>query len=99
MKSTRFGQGAEMSGTPDVRYRRYIAVTMTLALALALAACGNPDDTGPAVTTSEPTTAAVPHDVELAPEFASIDAWHNSEPLTLAGLRGSTVLIVFFSDT
>ncbi len=33
-----------------------------------------------------------------APEFGSIDSWHNSEPLTLAGLRGSPVLLVFWAD-
>ncbi|MFW6074510.1 MAG: hypothetical protein ACOC9Y_02880 [Chloroflexota bacterium] len=33
-----------------------------------------------------------------APELGSIDEWHNSEPMTLADLRGSTVLLVFWAD-
>lgn len=56
---------------------------------------------------SEPTAAdepvaespaPEPEAVELAPEFGSIDSWHNSEPVTLADLRGSPVLLVFWAD-
>ena len=56
---------------------------------------------------SEPTTldqpaadtpAPEPEPAELAPEFVALDSWHNSEPLTLAGLRGSPVLLVFWAD-
>lgn len=32
-----------------------------------------------------------------APEFAGIDGWLNSEPLTIAGLRGKVVLIDFWA--
>ena len=32
-----------------------------------------------------------------APEFAGIDRWLNSEPLTLAGLRGKVVLVDFWT--
>jgi hypothetical protein len=36
---------------------------------------------------------------ELAPELQQLDDWTNSAPLTLEGLRGRVVLIVFWSDT
>jgi len=36
-------------------------------------------------------------DFGLAPEFAGINAWLNSEPLTMAGLRGKVVLIDFWT--
>lgn len=32
-----------------------------------------------------------------APEFAGIEAWHNTPPLTMAGLRGKVVLVDFWT--
>ena len=34
-----------------------------------------------------------------APDFAGIDRWFNSKPLTLASLRGRVVLIDFWTYT
>jgi cytochrome c biogenesis protein CcdA/thiol-disulfide isomerase/thioredoxin len=36
-------------------------------------------------------------DYGVAPEFAGIETWLNSEPLTLAGLRGKVVLVDFWT--
>jgi thiol-disulfide isomerase/thioredoxin len=41
--------------------------------------------------------AASLFDHGLAPEFAGIDQWLNSTPLTMAGLRGRVVLIDFWT--
>lgn len=46
--------------------------------------------------TDTPAPEAAPENP--APELGSIDSWHNSEPLTLAELRGSPVLLVFWAD-
>ncbi|MBA2451630.1 MAG: hypothetical protein H0V47_00555 [Chloroflexia bacterium] len=35
--------------------------------------------------------------VDLAPELLSVEAWYNSEPLTLEALRGEPVLLVFWA--
>jgi thiol-disulfide isomerase/thioredoxin len=40
---------------------------------------------------------ARPADVEPAPEFQGISAWVNSEPLTMAGLRGRVVVVHFWT--
>jgi thiol-disulfide isomerase/thioredoxin len=44
-----------------------------------------------------PAHAAAPADTHAAPEFAGIDTWLNSEPLTLAQLRGKVVLVDFWT--
>jgi thiol-disulfide isomerase/thioredoxin len=36
-------------------------------------------------------------DLGLAPELSGISTWFNSEPLTLAGLRGKVVLVHFWT--
>ncbi|MGH8787210.1 MAG: thioredoxin family protein [Cupriavidus necator] len=41
--------------------------------------------------------AAAPADYGKAPEFTGIDKWLNSEPLTVAGLRGKVVLVDFWT--
>lgn len=40
--------------------------------------------------------AALP-DYGAAPEIAGVQQWHNSPPLTLAGLRGKVVLVDFWT--
>ena len=49
-----------------------------------------------------PVASALPSNVALedlgrAPEFAGIDAWINSEPLTIRSLRGKVVLVEFWT--
>ncbi|MDO5065843.1 MAG: thioredoxin family protein [Propionibacteriaceae bacterium] len=46
----------------------------------------------PLPSTTEATTTARP-----APELTGIEAWLNSEPVTLAGLRGKVVLVDFWT--
>ncbi|MEZ4569810.1 MAG: hypothetical protein R2849_05675 [Thermomicrobiales bacterium] len=53
-----------------------------------------------AAAVPDPTATPVPVDEpeDPAPGLGSIDSWHNSPPLTLAELRGSPVLLVFWAD-
>lgn len=39
----------------------------------------------------------MPREGEVAPEFVGIDAWVNSEPLSLQALRGKVVLVEFWT--
>lgn len=50
----------------------------------------------PAAGEESQDEAAEPED--LAPEFGSIDNWYNGDPTTLAALRGTPVLLVFWAD-
>src|SRR4029453_9371144 len=43
--------------------------------------------------------AAAPANYGKAPEFTGIEKWLNSEPLTVAGLRGKVVLVDFWTYT
>jgi cytochrome c biogenesis protein CcdA/thiol-disulfide isomerase/thioredoxin len=45
-----------------------------------------------------PASSGLP-ELGEAPEFAGVTRWHNSEPLTLAALRGKVVLIDFWTYT
>ena len=63
------------------------AVTMTATDAVMVEECEAP----------EPTTQVA--DGDLAPELAGITAWLNSDPLTIQGLRGSVVLVDFWTYT
>ena len=80
-------------------------LVLIMLLATTLVACGTEDDadSAPGSDTNAATTAGSgagsSTSVDLAPELASIDGWHNTEPLSLEALRGSPVLIVFWSDT
>jgi hypothetical protein len=67
------------------RWPRALALVVLGAL---LAACGDGGATA--------TTAGA--EVELAPELVGLEEWINSEPLTLAQLRGEPVLIVFWAS-
>lgn len=53
-----------------------------------------PEPTAP----TEPTPQAEAEPADLAPQLGTIDSWHNAEPLTLAELHGSPVLLVFWAD-
>lgn len=78
---------------------------MALALSASLAACGGTQDaepptevSGAAPGASQTTvTPAAETSVELAPELVGLGEWVNSEPLTLAQLRGEPVLLVFWA--
>jgi len=76
---------------------RFAVLPMLLAV-FALAGCGG---SAVAPTSAIGSTAAPPTaKANLAPDFAipSPERWYNSAPLTLAGLRGKPVLLVFWSD-
>jgi thiol-disulfide isomerase/thioredoxin len=45
------------------------------------------------------TAPPAPADFDKAPEFAGIEKWLNSEPLTVSGLRGKVVLVDFWTYT
>jgi hypothetical protein len=90
------------------RYR-WIGLAGILMLALPLlAACGGDDDAAseaPQQPAAGETAASdsVAQDsgavqVDLAPEIGSIDNWYNGAGTSLAELRGSPVLLVFWAD-
>jgi thiol-disulfide isomerase/thioredoxin len=66
--------------------RAFLASASASALALAAG-----------TTIAAAPSAAALHDYGAAPELAGLDAWFNSEPLTLAGLRGKVVLVDFWT--
>ena len=68
------------------------------------AATQEPTATPPPLSASKFAVADVDRKVggtvgDRAPEFGGIDAWINGGPLTMAGLRGSVVLIDFWTYT
>jgi hypothetical protein len=71
---------------------RLFAATL---LWVAVVACGAGDTDDAAGSTGTDATGSV----APAPELVEISEWLNSEPLTLARLRGSPVLLVFWRDT
>ncbi|MBD2494624.1 thioredoxin family protein [Nostoc sp. FACHB-280] len=59
-----------------------------------------PTNVAPTANSSTPaqnTTAALPPDAKLLPEFQGISQWLNSSPLTTADLKGSVVLVQFWT--
>ena len=73
-----------------------------VVLAGLLAACGGSGDSEE-VSPSAPSAAAqpsvAPASEDLIPEIRGIEAWINSEPLTIAELRGKVVLVDFWTYT
>lgn len=73
-------------------------------LAAGLAACGGGDDPPAADSAPVPdaaqatVTGTAAAEVEPAPELVGLGEWINSEPLTLAQLRGEPVLLVFWAS-
>ena len=97
-------QGSKRKVTGKMRSGtlRWLVVAITLMVALPLlVACGGDRASGDsAVNTPEPTSStdsaqAVP--VDFAPEIGTIDNWYNGGATTLAELRGSPVLLVFWA--
>ena len=93
------------------RWKPALLLSCAAALALAAAACAGgapPTPTPAAAPTAEapapppkptPTASAAAEEEEFdpAPEIGGIASWINSEPLTIAGLRGKVVLIDFWT--
>ena len=64
---------------------------IALSMCLLSAACT------PGQGAAEPLPPARPASAPLAPELTGIQQWINSEPLTLSQLRGSVVLVEFWT--
>lgn len=64
-----------------------------VAVSLCLLASGCNHDVG-----AEPVPPASHGSASLAPEFKGITGWVNSKPLTMAELRGSVVLVEFWTQ-
>ncbi len=83
---------------------RWVGLASIAVLVLAsLAACGGSDDAPEESESTSEQTATNPSggaavDVDFAPEIGSIDNWYNGSATTLAELRGSPVLLVFWAD-
>ncbi|MBE9007826.1 thioredoxin family protein [Fortiea sp. LEGE XX443] len=56
-----------------------------------------PTAVAPNKTATKDVSAALPPDAKLLPEFQGISQWLNSSPLTTADLKGSVVLIQFWT--
>lgn len=56
-----------------------------------------PTAVAPNSTPAQDVTAALPTDAKRLPEFQGISQWLNSSPLTTADLKGSVVLIQFWT--
>ncbi|MDQ3549040.1 MAG: hypothetical protein M3439_09495 [Chloroflexota bacterium] len=69
-----------------------------VAITTVTVACGS-DGNGSGSTGNQPASSQAAAQVDSAPEITGISNWYNTAPLTLAELRGSPVLVVFWSDT
>ncbi|MDQ0009529.1 thiol-disulfide isomerase/thioredoxin [Luteibacter jiangsuensis] len=67
---------------------RLALATLAIGAALVAAWPGN----GSSTALAQDSAAKAP-----APDFAGIDHWFNSQPLTIAGLRGKVVLVEFWT--
>ena len=81
---------------------RWALAALAGAVAIVVVAVGirgaSPDETSPLSGQAPGTRLLIdPSQRDPAPEFAGVDAWLNSRPLTLAGLRGRVVLIDFWT--
>ena len=89
-----------------VRFRQFLGLVLVAASILLYTGVANQllanADTPPInrlegnMLASDGLKNPLPEPVQ-APEFAGIDAWLNSQPLTMAGLRGKVVLIDFWT--
>ena len=65
-------------------------------VASATEAASDPSS-GPVTSTLEPAITVPLEDLGAAPDFEGITAWINSDPLTMASLRGKVVLVHFWT--
>ena len=75
----------------SISFQRRTFLASAASVAAAVAAPALPHAAGPAVQ------AATLPDFGAAPEFTGIERWLNSEPLSLAQLRGRVVLVDFWT--
>jgi thiol-disulfide isomerase/thioredoxin len=83
-------QQSEQAGTG-------VSERQVVASETALSPTNQPPTSVPAEPTPLPPTAVPLPDGPVAPELEGGGAWINSEPLTLAGLRGKVVLVNFWT--
>jgi cytochrome c biogenesis protein CcdA/thiol-disulfide isomerase/thioredoxin len=86
----------------DIRFQTAIADELPAAVVNPTRALETSDAVDERLATLRPParfSGPALDDFGLAPEFAGNDRWFNSEPLTLAGLRGRVVLIDFWTYT
>ena len=95
-------KGAPLMNRPILSpVKNWLPLTAAVLLLAAVAAvlwlsppAANPDDSAAPEPTLSPTPALVtPPGTQPAPEFQGITAWLNSEPLSMAELRGQVVLV------
>lgn len=82
-----FGLGAVGAGVATTVFRHTLAGT-------------TPSTFNPAISQTTPTpetVAALPAASKALPEFQGISQWLNSAPLTIADLKGSVVLVQFWT--
>jgi thiol-disulfide isomerase/thioredoxin len=89
-----------MEGQPDGQQE--VGVPRTEPSAARGGATGRPDDTAAQAKLPAPLAAALPVEVALedlgpAPDLTGIDAWINTDPLSIASLRGTVVLVEFWT--
>ena len=84
-------------------FQRWLIAAGMLAVVLPLlAACGgdsaSEDVSAATEAPTESSDGAQAVAVDLAPEIGTIDNWYNGGATSLAELRGSPVLLVFWAD-
>ena len=87
--------------------RAWVVAALSVLLVIGAGACGETSQPDAGAAPSEPSAASeMPstgqdssQTYKVAPELSGITGWINSEPLTLAGLRGRVVLIDFWTYT
>jgi hypothetical protein len=96
-----------------IRIARKSRWLLAIVVVLVVSGCGGSDDdetrASPAISTiqSEAGASATPSAADRgtlgpalnapAPELATIEQWYNTPPLTIAELRGSPILLVFWA--
>ena len=83
-------------------HRMLLGIGLMVVMVGLLAACRGSDESeelpaGARGGTAQPSAA--PASADLIPEVRGIEAWINSEPLTIEGLRGKVVLVDFWTYT